>query len=250
MKPNFRKYTAEMIGTFVLVFVAVGTAVFTYIDSVTVVAGVAIGGQVNLVATALAFGLVIVAMAYAIGPISGCHINPAVTLGVFAAGRGKKRMSVVDLCGYIVAQVIGAIIGAAVLFGIVRMMGVDNYILGANAYEHLADTIGAAIGIALIVEIILTAIFVFTILCVVAKSENGRVAGLVIGLTLTLVHLIGINLTGTSVNPARSLGPALFDGVESLRQVWLFIVAPLAGALIAALAFRCLYQNEETEEAK
>jgi len=235
MKLEFRKYFAEMIGTFVLVFVAVGTAVFTHHAT----------GEVNLVATALAFGLAVVAMAYAIGSISGCHINPAVSLGFYATGK----MKTVDFIAYFVSQVIGAIIAAALIYGIIQMAGARDYIMGTNAYEGLGTNDAASIGIGLIVEIALTFVFVFTILCVVRKTDNAKVAGLVIGLTLALVHFFGISLTGTSVNPARSFGPAIFGGVEAMRQVWLFIVAPLAGALLAAITFRLLYcKKQESDE--
>jgi len=240
MKQNCRKYFAEMLGTFVLVFVAVGVAVFTYTMSAMEYGY----GEVNLVATALAFGLVIVAMAYAIGPISGCHINPAVSLGALVIGKLKLK----DFAPYVIAQTIGAIAGAALIFAIVKMTGATDYIMGANAYEGLGTTLAASIGIGLIVEIVLTFVFVFTILCVISKSDNARIAGIVIGLTLVLVHLLGISLTGTSVNPARSIGPALFGGTAALQQLWLFIVAPLVGAALAALAFIGLYgRNKESE---
>ncbi|MCL2846628.1 MAG: aquaporin [Firmicutes bacterium] len=226
-----KKYLAEMLGTAVLVAMAVGTAVWSE----------------SLVAAALAFGLVIVAMAYTIGPISGAHINPAVSLAMFI----QKKLSARDFGAYVVAQVVGAVIGALFIFSIISLAGGDATLntMGANQYEDLADTTGSAIAIALIVEIVLTFVFVFTILGVISKTGNKMGAGLVIGLTLTLVHLIGINLTGTSVNPARSLGPALFAGTEAFRQVWLFILAPLVGAVLAAMAARYFFENApETSE--
>ncbi len=210
-----KKYIAEFIGTFVLVFVACGVAANIGCD-VT-------GGYV---ATALAFGLVIVAMAYSIGNISGCHINPAVSLAMLISGK----MSVTDFCGYVIAQFLGAIAGAAALMGI---LGVDSG-LGANALFK------GDILMSIIIEVILTFIFVIAILGVTSKTENTAVTGLVIGLSLTLVHLIGIGLTGTSVNPARSFGPALFVGGDALANVWVFIVAPLIGGALAAIVYKFL----------
>ncbi len=205
-----KKYIAEFVGTFVLVLIGCGVAVVT---------------DANVVATALAFGLAIVAMAYSIGNISGCHVNPAVSLAMLLS----KKMSVKDFIGYVIAQVLGALAGAAILGVILSSFDA----LGANGF---GDSMGAEnMWIALLVEVILTFIFVVAILGVTSKKEYGSVAGLVIGLTLVLVHLIGISLTGTSVNPARSLGPALLQGGEALAQVWVFIVAPLVGGALAAL---------------
>ena len=205
-----KKYIAEFVGTFVLVLIGCGVAVVT---------------AANVVATALAFGLAIVAMAYSIGNISGCHVNPAVSLAMLLS----KKMSVKDFIGYVIAQVLGALAGAAILGVILSSFDA----LGANGF---GDSMGAEnMWIALLVEVILTFIFVVAILGVTSKKEYGSVAGLVIGLTLVLVHLIGISLTGTSVNPARSLGPALLQGGEALAQVWVFIVAPLVGGALAAL---------------
>lgn len=207
-----KKYIAEFIGTFVLVLVACGVAVVT---------------EASIVATALAFGLVIVAMAYSIGNVSGCHINPAVSLGMLLA----KRISVKDFVWYVVAQILGAIAGAAVLgvlLGSFDALGADGF--GAG---HLATTAW----IAILVEVILTCIFVLAILGVTSKKENSSISGIVIGFTLTLVHLLGIPFTGTSVNPARSIGPALLQGGEALSQLWVFILAPLIGAAIASLIY-------------
>ena len=208
-----KKYIAEFVGTFVLVLVACGVAVVTSAD---------------VVATSLAFGLAIVAMAYSIGNVSGCHVNPAVSLAMLLT----KKMSVKDFVGYVVAQFLGATLGAAVLGALLQSFTS----LGANGFGegHLASTVW----IALIVETILTFIFVTVILGVTSKSENGNVAGLVIGLTLVLVHLIGIAFTGTSVNPARSFGPALLVGGEALKQVWVFIVAPLIGSVGASFFYK------------
>lgn len=214
-----KKYLAELIGTFILVFVGCGSAVFLGCDPA--------GGHL---AVALAFGLAIVATAYVIGGISGCHINPAVSLAMLL----QKKLSAKDFCGYVIAQVIGAIIGAAVLkllvsgFELVDLTGG----LGSNGVAN-----AGGIGGALIVEIILTFIFIFTILGVTSDESKGSVAGIVIGLTLAFVHIIGIPLTGTSVNPARSIGPALFAGGDALANVWVFIVAPLIGAALASIAF-------------
>lgn len=213
-----RKYAAEFIGTAVLVFMGCGSAVFLGTE--------AAGGHL---AVALAFGLSIVAMAYVIGNTSGCHINPAVSLGVLLQGR----MTTAEFIGYVVAQVCGAIAGAGLLklllgFGLTDLTGG----LGSNGVAGAGGVTGA-----LLVEIILTFIFVFTILGVTADPSKGSVAGMVIGLTLTFVHIVGIPLTGTSVNPARSIGPALFAGGAALSSVWVFIVAPLVGAALASCAY-------------
>lgn len=206
-----RKYICEFVGTCALTLIACGVAVVT---------------NANIVATSLAFGLVIIAMAYSIGNVSGCHVNPAVSLGMYLS----KKMSGKEFIGYIVAQFLGAILGS-VLLGIL----VNNFdTLGANTYG-MSGQLATNVGIALLIEVILTFVFVLTILGVTAKKENGHVTGIVIGLTLTLVHLIGISFTGTSVNPARSFAPAIFQGGEALSQVWVFIVAPLVGACLAAL---------------
>lgn len=215
-----RKYIAEFVGTFVLVLVACGVAVAT---------------NANIVATSLAFGLVIVAMAYSIGNVSGCHINPAVSFAMLIT----KKMSPKDFVGYVIAQVLGAIAGA----GVLGILFESSTALGANGYG--AGTYASNLLIALLIEIILTFIFVTTILGVTSKKENNSVAGIVIGLTLTLVHLIGIPFTGTSVNPARSLGPAIFQGGDALSQVWVFIVAPLVGALIAGLFYKYVLEKEK-----
>lgn len=211
---DLKKYLAEFIGTFVLVLVACGVAGQT-------------GG--SLVETSLAFGLVIVAMAYSIGNVSGCHINPAVSIAMLCA----KKMSLKDFCGYVVAQFLGAIAGAAVLLGIVG----DASKLGTNALYN-----GNA-GISFVIEAILTCIFVLAILGVTSKKENGSVAGLVIGGALVLVHLLGINFTGTSVNPARSFGPALMAG--SWSGLWVFLLAPLVGGILAALIYQFLAGDQK-----
>lgn len=219
---SIKKYIAEFIGTFVLVLFACGTAVAVGCN--------AEAGSGYLL-TALAFGLVIVAMAYSIGNISGCHINPAVSIAMLVSGK----LSLKDFIGYVVAQVAGAIAGAAMLLPI---FGADCG-FGANALFE------GNVGLSILIEVILTFVFVIAILGVTSKTENGAVAGLVIGLTLTLVHILGIALTGTSVNPARSIGSAVFAGGEALKNVWVFIVAPLAGGILAAIVYKFLAKEEK-----
>ncbi|MCR5704067.1 MAG: aquaporin [Eubacterium sp.] len=220
-----KKYIAEFIGTFVLTFMGCGAAVFTG----------------NLLAIAVAFGLSIVAMAYSIGNISGCHVNPAVSFAMFLT----KKLSKDDLVGYVIAQVVGAICGGAVLKLITTLRdGKATKVIGANGFDEYSG-IGLNAGGALIVEVILTCIFVYVILGVTSKVEFANIAGIVIGLTLTFVHIVGINLTGTSVNPARSIGAALFSGSDALAQVWVFIVAPLAGAAAAAYLFMYLHSDQQ-----
>ncbi|MGL4362963.1 MAG: MIP/aquaporin family protein [Cellulosilyticaceae bacterium] len=212
-----KKYIAEFIGTLVLVLFACGTAA---------ILGCSAEPNVAYVLTAMAFGLVIVAMAYSIGNISGCHINPAVSIAMLI----NKKMSMNDFVGYVIAQCAGAIAGAGILMSLI---GTQKG-LGTNAlYEgNIAKT--------LLIEVILTFVFVYAILGVTSKVENARVAGIVIGLTLMLVHIFGIYFTGTSVNPARSLGPAIFMGGEALSSVWVFIVAPLIGGALAAVVHKGL----------
>ncbi len=208
-----KKYICELVGTFVLTLVGCGVAVVT---------------GANVVATSLAFGLTIVAMAYSIGNISGCHINPAVSLSMLMT----KKLTVKDFIYYVIAQILGAILAAAVL----GLLLSSYKVLGANLYGG-AGQLATNVWIALGVECILTFIFVTAILGVTSKKENSAVAGIVIGLTLTLVHLLGIKFTGTSVNPARSLGPALLTCGTALKQVWVFILAPLVGSALASLFY-------------
>jgi aquaporin Z len=229
-----RKVSAEFLGTALLVFFGVGAATLSFGFGAT-----GTSFSAGVVETALTFGLVLMALAYAIGPISGCHVNPAVTMGVLAA----RRMSVNDAITYWVAQFAGGIVGALVLWATFSTspqynrkttgLGTDGW--GAASHFH----IGA--GGAFITEVILTALFVFVILAVTSKGAHAATAGLVIGLTLTVVHLVGIPITGTSVNPARSLGPALIVGGTAIKQVWLFIVAPLIGGALAALLHMALH---------
>ena len=208
-----KKYICELVGTFVLTLVGCGVAVVTNAD---------------VVATSLAFGLTIIAMAYSIGNVSGCHINPAVSLSMLMT----KKLTVKEFVCYVIAQVIGAIAAAAILgvfLSSFKSLGVNTY----GAEGQLATNVWIALG----VECLLTFIFITAILGVTSKKDNTAVTGLVIGLTLTLVHLLGISFTGTSVNPARSLGPALLVGGIALKQVWVFIVAPLVGSALASLFY-------------
>lgn len=233
----YKRSAAEFLGTFVLVLFACGTAAFT-------------GG--SLVATSLAFGLVIVAMAYAIGPVSGCHINPAVSLAKLL----NKELSLYEFVMYVCSQILGAIAGAATLGLIMRDQNNAWFAtLGANA-APIGDL---GILVACIAETILTFVFVFVIMMVTTKPEYSKKAGMIIGATLTLVHLLGINITGTSVNPARSIGPAILQAIngsiEPLKQIWIFIVFPLVGAALAYFAFKffagkCCSKDGDKEEAK
>ncbi len=215
-----KAYVAELIGTAVLVFMGCGSAMFLGCDPS--------GGHL---AVAFAFGLSIVAMAYVIGNISGCHINPAVSLAMLMS----KKLSTGDFVGYVIAQIVGALVGAGLLKYLFVITGTDlTGGLGSNGFGTVGMT-GA-----LVVEVVLTFIFVFTILGVTSDKEKSSIAGVVIGLTLVFVHIIGIPLTGTSVNPARSIGPAIFAGGQALSQLWVFIVAPLVGGALASLTYQKL----------
>lgn len=225
-----RKYVAEFIGTFVLTFVSCGAAAISG----------GIDGVLGILGIATAFGLSIVAMAYSIGNISGCHINPAVSLAMLIS----KRINGKDFVGYVIAQVLGGIAAAGLLKFVGSMCNPAITGLGTNGYKD-SSYVGLNMTGALVVEIVLTCIFLIAILGVTSKESFSSVAGLVIGLTLTFVHIIGIPLTGTSVNPARSFGPALLAGGEALSQVWVFIVGPLVGAAIAALIW--MFLNTESE---
>lgn len=225
-----KKYVAEMIGTMVLVLMGCGSAVFA--------GGIAdtVGAGVGTIGVALAFGLSVVGMAYAIGGISGCHINPAITLGVFLSGRMKGK----DAGMYMLFQVIGAIIGSAILYALV-MTGdhTGPTATGANSFQD-----GTMLQ-AFIAETVFTFIFVLVVLGSTSeKFGNSSLAGLAIGLTLVLVHIVCIPVTGTSVNPARSIGPALFEGGAALSQLWLFIVAPFLGATISAFVWKYLAEEK------
>ena len=228
-----KKYLSEFIGTLVLVVLGCGTAMLVGCDAAS--------GSGYLL-TALAFGLTIVAMAYSIGNISGCHINPAVSLGVLLSGG----MRVGEFIGYVISQCLGALAGAGLLAAIFSLGGVEDK-TGGFGSNRLAG-VGGSAAAGVLVEIVLTCIFVLAILGVTSKkAKHGSFGGLVIGLTLVVVHILGIGLTGTSVNPARSFGPAVVAAIagnaEPLKALWVFIVAPLVGAAIAA----CIYKGLEKD---
>ena len=223
-----KKYIAEFLGTFVLVLFGTGIAVVS-------------GG--DLVATSLAFGLAIIAEAYVIGNISGCHVNPAVSLAMLIS----KKLDIKDFICYVISQILGAIAGSAILFFILSNTDLGTTALGANFYGELSAS-NISLLAAIITEIVLTFVFIYTILGVTSDESKSSISGLVIGLTLTFVHLIGIPLTGTSVNPARSLAPAIFLGGEALRQIWVFILAPLVGGVLAAYIYK--YLNTTKKKSK
>ena len=234
-----RKLAAEFVGTFLLVFLAVGTAIF----GIAAVVGVdGAGPGSGVVGVALAFGLVLLGIAYAFGPVSGAHVNPAVTLAMLVG----RRMSAKEAVGYWIVQFLGAIAAGALLKLFVSSFGVTDYTggLGTNSYDNGSINLAGAF----VLEAVLTAAFVLVILLVTERVAAPGFAGIAIGLTLTLVHLVGIPLTGTSVNPARSLGPALFEGGVAMQQVWLFILAPLVGALIAVALWRITRTSDEMQE--
>ena len=229
MNSTARKLVAEFVGTFLLVFLAVGAAVF----GIGAKVGVDGAGPGNgVVGVALAFGLVLLAMAYAFGPVSGAHVNPAVTLAMLIG----RRMPTNEAVGYWIAQFAGAILGGAALKLFVSSFGVTDFTggLGTNSYDNGHINLAGAF----VLEVLLTGAFVLVILLVTERVAAPGFAGLAIGLALTVVHLVGIPLDGTSVNPARSFGPALFAGGDALGQVWLFILAPLVVAVVAALVWR------------
>jgi aquaporin Z len=233
-----KKAVSEFVGTMVLVVIGCGVAIVT---------------NGSLVETSLAFGLSLTAMAYSIGNVSGCHITPAVSFGFLLS----KRMSAKDFFVYVLAQTVGAIVGAAILLAVFHNL--SNNALGSNTVNPMVlgststgePTIGALF-LGLAVETILTFVFVLLVLSVTSKKENASIAGVVIGLALTSVHLLGISLTGTSVNPARSIGPALLalaHGVTApIQEIWIFIVGPLFGAALAALCFRLLIEKKTGEK--
>ena len=227
---SIKKYIAEFIGTAILVLFGCGTAVVT-------------GG--NIILTSLAFGLAIVAGAYAIGDISGCHVNPAVSLAMFI----NKKLSLKDFGGYVLAQIAGAFAGSGLLYAILSCTNLGTKALGANGFDN-ASAVGLNLTGAVLVELILTYVFIYVILGVTAKAERAHLAGIVIALALTFVHIIGINLTGTSVNPARSLAPAVLLGGEALNQVWVFILVPFVGAAAAAYTFMLLNKDCDKKPAK
>jgi MIP family channel protein len=234
-----KKYLAEMIGTMVLVLMGCGTAVSLGCNPV--------GADLStVVGTAMAFGLSVIAMAYTIGGISGCHINPAITLGVFLS----KRMSAKDALMYIVFQVIGGLLGAAILYVLVTSAGTDFALAGAGLGSNDLQS-GVSVAGGLIAEIVFTCVFVLVVLGATASDNEstGKFAGLAIGLSLILVHLVCIRYTGTSVNPARSFGPALFAQLAggpatALSNLWIFIVGPFAGAVLASCIWKVIGNNK------
>ena len=230
-----KKYAAELIGTFSLVLFGCGSAV---------IAGTSRVGPsgIGLLGIAIAFGFAVVAMAYAIGGISGCHVNPAVTVGVLVAGKMKGS----DAIGYVISQCLGAVLGAAVLYLIAvgrPDFAMPEWGLGANGwgegYLGNYNTLSA-----FVIEAVMTFLFMFVILATTSRFGNSAMAGLAIGVTLMLIHLVTIPVTGTSVNPARSLGPALLTGGRALAQLWLFIAAPIGGAVMAAAVWRLGFDTE------
>lgn len=227
-----RKFAAEFVGTFVLVFGGVGTAVLA-------------GDAVGAIGVAFAFGLSLLAMAYAIGPISGCHINPAVTLGVFL----RKGMSIADAGAYWAAQVLGAFAASGLLL-VVAKGGKGGYDasekgLGANGYGSHSPA-GFDMAASFTVELVLTALLVFVVLCATHRLAESAFAGIPIGFVLVLIHLVSIPVTNTSVNPARSIGPALFVGDWALSQLWLFVVAPLVGAAVGWVLHLVIFRDAST----
>lgn len=228
-----KKYAAEFIGTFVLTFFGCGSAALSG----------GIDGVLGVLGISMAFGLSIVAMAYSIGNISGCHINPAVSFAMLLS----KKLSAKDFVGYVIAQCIGAIAAAGLLKLVGSMCSPAITGLGTNGFGS-ASYVGLGMAGAVVVEIVLTCVFLLAILGVTSSEKTANVAGLVIGLTLAFVHIIGIPLTGTSVNPARSLGPALLAGGQALSQVWVFIVAPLIGAAIAAFIWMFLTSDDSASK--
>lgn len=230
-----KKYFCELLGTAVLVLFGCGTA--------SVAGAIGIDGTVGTLTIALAFGLSIIAMAYVIGDISGCHVNPAVSLAMLI----NKKISVKDFIGYVISQVLGAFLGIGILYLIISntsILDASTSMLGSNGYDSLSAVGINMIG-AIIVEIILTFVFIFTILGVTSDAKKSSVAGIVIGLTLAFVHIMGIKLTGTSVNPARSLAPAVIVGGEALKQVWVFIIAPFIGSALAAVTYKFITKPEK-----
>lgn len=224
-----KKYICEFIGTFILVLCGCGAA--------TILGGAA--SLAGILAISFAFGLSIVAIAYSVGRISGGHVNPAVSLAMLINGK----IDIKDFCGYVIAQVLGAFAGAGVLYGILNATNMVDPGLGANGFEE-ASAVGLTLFGAFIVEVIATCIFVLVILGVTHDEKFKETPGFVIGLVLTLIHIVTIPLTGTSVNPARSLAPAVITGGDALSQVWLFILAPLVGAAIAAFGWKYLSKED------
>lgn len=235
------KLLAEASGTFLLVFGSIGAALFAA-DFGTSAAGTSLG--IGFVGVALAFGLTVVAGAYAWGPISGGHFNPAVTLGLAAAGRFPWR----DALGYIIAQIVGGAVGTSLLV-LIGMFGPDGWLAARQSSGFASNGFGAqspggfGLGAAITAEILFTGVFVLVILGVTHATRGTPLAGLVIGLTLTLIHLATIPIDNTSVNPARSIATAIYGGVDALAQLWVFLVFPIVGALIAGFAHKALFDS-------
>ena len=227
---SLKKYIAELIGTFSLVLIGCGSAVIA-------------GEYIGFLGISFAFGLVLLALVFTIGGISGCHVNPAVTIGMLIVGKIKSK----DAGFYIIFQCVGAIIAAGVLLLIV--LGQPDYVLsinglGQNGYESFSPA-GFSMISCFIAEVVLTALFIFIILGSTSKFAPNGFAGISIGFSLAFIHIVGIPITGTSVNPARSLGPAIFVGTTALSQLWLFIAAPIIGGIIAAIIWKFLYLTNE-----
>lgn len=246
-----RKYLAEFLGTFILTFTACGSTSFTG----------GYPGYLGVVGIALIFGLVMTALFYSIGSISGCHINPVVSLAMLIS----RRMNFIDFMGYIVAQMLGGVAGGFAMYGIsislstdtveqYEAYGYDLLSFGTNGYGAQSEFLNIDVWGAFLVEMILTFIFVITVLSVTANKHYKNVAGIVIGMALSAVHLFGITLTGTGVNPARSFGPALAKAVQGditpLSQVWLFIVAPIVGAILASIIYLILTYEKRPKKTK
>ncbi len=224
-----KKYLAEFFGTFVLVFIGTGSAVVA-------------GADIGVLGIAFAFGIAVLTMVYAIGPISGCHINPAITLSMLFAGKiGAK-----DSFFYILSQIFGAIVGSGVLFLIAS--GQEGYELSINGLGQNGWGLGYlgeySMTAAFIAEVVLTAIFLLVIFGATSEKANGKFAGIAIGLALTMIHIVGIQITGTSVNPARSIGPALWVGGNALSQLGLFIIAPIIGGLLGTVIYKYLLKEK------
>lgn len=231
VRRDMKKYIAEFIGTFTLVFIGCSSAVIA-------------GSSVGFLGISFAFGLTLLAMVYTIGDISGCHVNPAVTIAMFIGGKIKSK----DALGYIIAQCIGAVVAAGILLMIAQ--GYSGYSLaanglGQNGYDALSPA-GYTLVACFIAEVVLTGLFIFVIFGSTSHYVPKGFAGIPIGLTLVFIHIVGIPITGTSVNPARSLGPALFVGGEALTQVWLFWFAPILGGILAAFLWKYLFEKTES----
>ncbi len=233
-----KKVTAEFIGTLSLVLFGCGAAVISGTAPIEGLSGL------GLLGISLAFGLTVVVMAYAIGPISGCHINPAITIAMVVAGKMPAKEAV----GHIIAQFVGAVAGAGILYAIISgrhdFVALKEWGLGSNGWGegYLANY---SVTSAFITEVVMTCLFLIVIFATTSKLGNSPLTGLAIGVTLVLIHLVAIPVTGTSVNPARSFGPAIFAGGKALSQLWLFIVAPVIGAVLGAVIWKNLLESKD-----